>query len=106
MAEMICAQWPEFDVDCDIRCYGMDGELWCCNECGSAGVVRRLTIHTAARSVTLRGALAGGRRAGCVSYHLLAARGTGGKERLYDIAPREPTKRYVATLHDSSVNIR
>ncbi|WP_291531692.1 hypothetical protein [Bifidobacterium sp. UBA4282] len=59
VAEMICAQWPEFDVDCDIRCYGMDGELWCCNECGSAGVVRRLTIHTAARSVTLRGALAG-----------------------------------------------
>lgn len=59
VAEMICSQWPEFDMNCDIRCYGMDGELWCCNECGSAGVVRRLTIHTAARSVTLRGALAG-----------------------------------------------
>lgn len=39
VTEMICSQWPEFDVDCDIRCYGMDGELWCCNTRGFTIVV-------------------------------------------------------------------
>ncbi len=208
VAEMICSQWPESGADCDIRCYGMDGELWCCNErgftivvaaprstvalwmiltvmiaaaeicltvvlmglegvygallitvmlapfvvgcaaytlyccrfrveaglrgvtvrpvfggrwCfalsdivridrdivrGSAGVVRRLTIHTAGRSVTVRGALAGVDELDAFLTTYCLTHGTGGKGSLCDTAPREPTKRYVATLHDSSVNIR
>ena len=39
VAEMICSQWPESGTYCDIRCYGMDGELWCCNTRGFAIVV-------------------------------------------------------------------
>ena len=34
VAETICSHWPDFGTDCDIRFYGEDGSLWCCNERG------------------------------------------------------------------------
>ena len=39
VAETICAHWPDFGVKCDIRFYGADGDLWCCNERGFEIVV-------------------------------------------------------------------
>lgn len=39
VAEAICSHWPDFGTDCDIRFYGEDGSLWCCNERGFEIVV-------------------------------------------------------------------
>lgn len=63
VAEMIRSQWPESGPDCDIRCYGMDGELWCCNTRGftivvaaprsTAALWMMLTVMIAAAEVCL-----------------------------------------------------